>query len=560
MKLQHKARSLLVSVAWLLLVTSARAAPAERSVDVEVVDVSGGRAYLSAGSDAGLREGGQVKIGRHTFSLGAVSTKSAMFELRKQTVKRGDRGQASVSQASEQGVQQRKQPRALSSFQGQWPTAPRPAADQHPKPVPLGPITQSGDTRVWLMARAAGSVPMSSAGSPWARGELRARVLSSPFHALPLQLDVDAAMQLWAAGDPSFAATRSSRPIARVRALQLSYGEQAGLLAAAGRLRYAASTVGQLDGVKLQAPLVRGLRLGAFGGFIPDPLSGKPTLDTARFGGELTWEDLEASLRPRVTASAQATRFDGALDERRLQLNADLFPGRSHVGAYALGSLFDRDNPWNARAQELSAAGASFEARFGELQLSGRFDMRRPERSRWLASFLPEGWYCTLRAGSSQAEDVCRGSDARYLAQGDVGWYHDSVVLNAGATVSRTRYRDSEQLAGFASASFLRVLQVLHVDTGVFAQTGSLIRSVALNLGAGALLAHDRLDLSLRYRPALSRYYADTGAFVEHSVGASAQWSIDRNLSLTLGADAIASRDVSVLLLQSMLVWRPDAA
>jgi hypothetical protein len=551
---------LLCGALWLMLAARSQAAPDERTVEVEVVDVAGGRAYISAGADAGLHEGAQVHFGRHNFAVSAISASSAVLELRKQSLKRGDKGRASVSKQTGQGAEQRKRPRELAVFQGQWPAPARPAAGQHPKPVPLGPQTQSGQTRAWLMLRGTGSVPLSHAGSPWGRGELRARVQSEPFHALPLQLDADAALQLWAASGAAYERASASRPVLRVRALQLSYGEQTGLLAAAGRLRYAASTVGQLDGVKLQAPLVEGLRLAAFGGFMPDPLSGKPTLDSARFGGELTWEDLAATLRPRVTASAQATRFDGALDERRLQLSADMFPGRSHIGAYALGSLFDRDNPWNAHAQELSAAGASFEARFGELQLSGRFDMRRPERSRWLASFLPPGWFCTLRASTSQAgQEVCRGNDARYLAQADIGWYRSSVVLNAGASVSRTKYVESEQLAGFANASFLHVLEALHLDAGVFAQTGSLIRSAALSVGAGTLLAHESVDLSLRYRPALARYYVDTGAFIEHSVGANMQWSISHNLSLTLAADAIAGRDVSVLLLQSMLLWRPDA-
>lgn len=554
-------RGLLLLGALAAAVAPVRAAPSGQPVHVEVVDVAGGRAYITPGQDAGLREGGRVRFGKRLFVIEAVSASGAVVQLDKGTLQRGDKGRARVRLESEQGGKRREKPRELGMFVGQWPKPSLPASEQHPKPVPLGPPEQSQLARALVSLRAAGSVPLSSAGSPWARGELRARVTAEPFRSLPLRLDMDAAVQLWAASGGSYQAASASRPLLRVRAFEVGYGQQASLFAAAGRLRYAASTVGQLDGVKVQSELVDGLRLAAFGGFMPDPLSGKPTLDSARFGGELTWEDLSGALRPRVGLSVQATRFDGALDERRAHLTADIFPGRSHVGAYVLGSLFDRDNPFRARQQELSAAGGSFEVRAGELQLSGRFDMRRPERSRWLASFLPPGWFCARRAAADgSAEDECHGSDARYLAQGDVGWYRPDMVVNAGVTVSRTRYVDSEQLAGFANVSLLHLLQSMHLDAGLFAQTGSLIRSAALSLGGGALLAHDNVDVSLRYRPSLNRYYADTAPFLEHMLSANLLWGLGSELSLTLSADAIAGRDVSVLLLQSMLQWRPGSA
>jgi len=151
------------------------------------------------------------------------------------------------------------------------------------------------------------------------------------------------------------------------------------------------------------------------------------------------------------------------------------------------------------------------------------------------------------------------GSDARFLAQADVGLYRENLTLNGGVHVSRTRYVDSEQLAGFANASFLHIVEALHFDTGLFAQTGSLIRSAALSLGAGTLLAAESLDLAINYRPALTRYYADTSAFLEHSASASAIWQIDATLRLGVSADVIAGRDLSVLLMQSSLQWRPDA-
>jgi hypothetical protein len=407
------------------------------------------------------------------------------------------------------------------------------------------------------------SVPLSDRGSAWLRGELRARVRSEPFQALPLRLDADAALQLWAVGGAGQGASSASRPLVRIRALELAYGRESGLFTAAGRLRYAARTSGMLDGIKAQAPLVGGLSLSAFGGFVPDPLSGKPSSDAARFGAELAWEELKLPLRPRLSLSAQASRFDGRLDERRLHATADVWPASGHAGAYAALALFESDNPWNANTTELSAAGASFEMHSGGLEWSARIDMQGPERSRWLASFLPAGWFCTRSASAARAanaaEDSCRAGDARYLTQGDVAWRSSALAVSVGVTASRTAHVTSEQLAGFANVSFLRVLSQLHIDAGALAQTGSLMQSAAVNVGVGSLFAQDKLELSVRYRPALTRYTADEAAFVEQSLGGSLLLSLGANFQLSLTADAITGRDLHMLLLQSLIQWRPDA-
>ena len=534
---------------------------AQADVALVVDDVAGGRAYVSPGEAAGLRAGGSARFGAQSFRILHVSKQSAVLDLGGKALKRGQRGSARAEHVqAERASKLSQKPRALGELQGQWPRATLPALAQHPRPVPLGPVEQAGRTRAFVSLGASGSIPLSDPGSPWLRSELRARVRSEPWRALPLSLDADAALQLWAASGAGYSASSASRPLLRVRALELGYGREHGLYAAAGRLRYAAQNAGMLDGLKAQAPVAAGFSLAAYGGFVPDPLSGKPGTDAARFGGELAWEDLQLALRPRAALSAQGSHFDGALDERKLQANLDLFPGRSHAGAYAALSLFDRDNTLGARAQELSAAGASVETRFGEVELGARFDLARPERSRWLASLLPPGWFCTRRTTSNAADqDRCRSGDARYLAQADAAWHGERVRLGAGATWSRTLHADAEQLAGFANVSVLRVLDELHLDASALAQTGSLLRSAAVSIGAGSLLARGNLDVSLHYRPALTRYAADTGAFIEHGAGASLLWLLGRNVQLVLDADAISGRDLKVLLLQSMLQWRPDA-
>ena len=540
---------------------SAPSARADSNLALEVLDVAGGRAYINAGETAGLKSGDSVRFGAQSFRVLSVSKQSAVLELQGKRLKRGQRGSALVVRAERTEARAaRAKPHALSAFQEQWPRATVPALSQHPKPVPLGPQSESGRTRALLGLAAGGSIPLSAPGSPWLRGELSARVRSEPFRALPLALDADAALQLWAASGPGYARSSASRPLLRVRALELAYGGERALYAAAGRLRYASQLSGMLDGLKAQAPLGAGISLAAFGGFVPDPLSGKPQTGAARFGGGLSWEDQQHALRPRVSLEAQGSHFDGALDERKLQANVDVFPGRSHAAAYAALSMFDQDNAYGASTKELSAAGASVQTRFGRVELDARFDMARPERSRWLASFLPPGWFCTRRTTSNAAEqDLCRTGDARYVTQLDAAWRGERLVLGAGALWSRTSHTDAEQLAGFANVSLLRVLNALHLDASTLAQTGSLLRSASVSVGAGSLFAQDSVDISIHYRPALTRYQADTGAFIEHTARASVLFLLGRNLHLSLDADAIAGRDLKVLLLQSMLQWRPDA-
>jgi len=536
------------------LATSARA---EEQVSVEVVDIAGSHAYVRPGSSAGVHRGDTVRLGGRTYEVIASSAHSATFDRRGARLRIGARGTATTSPLAAESAA-RRSPRPLDTYRGQWPVASLPAASQHPKHVPLGAPETQGRAKIWLGMRNAVIVPMSGSPGPIADNELRGRLHYEPFEQTPWALDADLAVRVWIADQLKQRSGNRSRPLARVRQLQTSYGESDGFFAAAGRMPYAARTLGVLDGARAQTALGAGFTLGAFGGFVPNPLDERPDPDTTRFGVEAGYRNLEAFLRPDIAVTAQASRFAGKIDEQRLTSFVDFYPAESHLGAHAELSFFDRNNPWNAPPQQLTAAGVNGSLRLDAVELGGRFDMQRPERSRWLASYLYDGWLCTRAPALPGEDEPCRDDDARYLASLDAGLRLPTWLVRAGATRTSTANVDAEQLGGFLQAAALNVLGRLRLEAGVMGSTGSLLHTLGANCGLGSLFLKERLNLSIRYRPALSRYEADTGPFIEHMTGASLAFTPSSIFSLDLDADFITGRDVNVLLVQSLLTLRPD--
>jgi hypothetical protein len=231
-----------------------------------------------------------------------------------------------------------------------------------------------------------------------------------------------------------------------------------------------------------------------------------------------------------------------------------VYPGDSRVGGYAEVSLFDRNNPWNASSTELSAAGIDGSLRVDALEFGARFDMQRPERSLWLASFVPPEWLCT----HAPVAEACRDNDYHYLAAADAGFRTRDFTLRSGVTRSSTANVDADQLGAFLQGAVLDVIARVRIEAGASGSTGSLLHSAGANLGVGVPLAGDAVDVALRYRPALSRYEADTGTFLEHTISAAVALLPSANFSLDLDADFITGRDVDVLLVQTQLTLRPE--
>jgi len=525
-------------------------------ISVRVVDVAGGRAYIEPGATAGLRVGDTIEFGRRKYTVVGVTSSTAVLELDKSPLAVGTKTRATLDLEREpEKIAPLPPPAQLAAFRGIWPDAKRPASNQHPTPIPLGPILRTERSSVAFSLAGHGVAPTGGSGEGFAHAELRGVLHYEPFVETPFSLDADVAAQSFLGGSFSARTSPDSRPLLRVRALQAAYGNEGAFLAALGRLRHASGTLGSLDGVKLAAPLFSGLSIGAFGGFIQDPISGAISSRASRFGGEIAWEAADAEWRPRAVIGGYASQFEGALDERRVSFLFDANPSFGRLGVDAEASFFDADNPWNADTAEISTAGADVALRAGPLELGGRLAMQRPERSRYLASFLPPEWLCITRTSATQPQP-CIGNDATYIAAFDTSLSFSKARLSAGANTSRTENATVEQSSAFGNLRLLDLIGRMRLDAGAMGSQGSLLDTAAFTLSPGIVFMNGDADVSLRYRPALIRYQASTEAFVEHSLGGALWLSPSRSVDITLDADYVTGRDLDAVIVQSAMVWR----
>ena len=343
-------RSWALLILWLgqALLAAPDASARPRRVRVRVVDVSGDRAWLEPGSEAGLRRGDVVQIGRRRYEVVDTTASYGVIESRA-GLALGARGVARVDIDRTDGVvEPLATPTPLSEFDGAWPDPVHPADAQDPDPIPLGLVAEDRRLIIRLQASGGALIPLGERGTTLGRGVLRARVHAEPFSDLPFAVDADAAVQMFFARNVANRRGARSQSLLRFRQLQLSYGTDESFYGAIGRLRYAAQSVGMLDGLRVRTESFGPFTFGAFGGFVPDARDGRPAFDAARFGVEASARDLNAPLRPMASVVALGSVFDGSMDERRLLVQAQLLPGRSRVGGHFEMQLFDEDNPFGA--------------------------------------------------------------------------------------------------------------------------------------------------------------------------------------------------------------------
>lgn len=535
--------------------SSGSSAPADDAVTVEVVEVAGGRAYLTPGGARHVRIGHRVRIGGRRYPVIAVNAKNIVVNVGNGRLSPGQRGEVTVQLVEAPTFAKRPVPRPLAAFAGRWHPPQLPADAQTVRFVPLGVMSDERKNRAAFIVDYQRIQPLSGESFGIGRTRLRA-LLHAELSNVPLFLDADAFAEFWQASDLEQRPKNASRPFISVRQLELGYRGDV-LQGSVGRLRYASRALGSLDGARVSASLGEAWSLSAFGGTLADPLDGSPSSDASRFGAELGWQATSAAWQPRGSLTLQGSRFLGQLDERRITGLFESFPGAGRLGARAEVSLFDEDNPWGASTTELTAAGADASLRFDALRLGASLDMRRPERSLWLASFLPRGYFCVAEPLPAAAIEPCLGGDRRYAAALNAAWEATLWTADAGTTIATTRRAKADQTTGFINFRRRDLIGKLRLDAGATFSRGSLYQSAAVNIGPGMPFGDESADVSLYYRPSWMRYRAELDGFVEHGFGTRLWWALSPELDVSGSADALVGRDVDVLMFQLSVAYRP---
>jgi hypothetical protein len=543
----------------LLAVTSGAGAESGRRVTVEVVDIAGGRAYLMPGEAAGVGIGSVVVLRDRRYRVVGATAKHSVIEMKERELRVGMTGKANAD-TKRSATASLPKPKPLDAYENQWPEPVLPATKQTPEYVPLGSWSDEKRIDLSVSADVGGTIALS-AGESFGRAALRTQLHAEPFEQ-PVFFDVDLAVRSWFGGNIKDRPGNASRPVLAIRELQFGYGTPESPQVGLGRLPFVAVGVGRLDGLRVRSPSWGGFTIGAFGGTVPNPLDYLPTLNVARFGVQLAYQNESLESQPFVGLSVHASIFDGELDERRLNLEFDVFPGNARVSGYLELSLHDAVNPWQAPRLEVSAAGLDASFRVGLFQLTGRFDRRLPERSLWLTAYLPLGYLCNTvpdPATSVGDQIVCDNSrDARYFGGLDASWTFSKFALHAGANVVRSETAaEYNQLAGYLQGRVLRIADIAWMDVSVAAYSGSFVSDYAARLGAGVDIRRIA-ELSAYYRVSLNQYDADPNRWLQHSAGGILYLALRDDLDLGLRVDGMFGQDVSVLILSSNLTWRPS--
>ena len=558
-RLLLRSLTLLLMAATLLpmLTENASAALRRGRLRVKVVDVAGGRAYVAPGAEEGLHVDATVRIDGHAYKVREVTASYGVLEIGEHALRIGEQGSAIVDERRAKGATERlTPPKALDEYEGQWPEAEKPSGAQSPEAIPLGPMQRPRRLRLSVTGNGALLLPLRRPDETVGIGGLRARVHAEPFRELPLAVDADAALELWLGGGLDPSASRSRRRI-QVRQLQIAWGQQDQFYAALGRLRYAASTLGQLDGLRVQSPRLGPLAFGAFGGFVPNPQTGRPAFNAARFGAEATFHDPEAGLRPLLRLVGHGSLFEGEPDERRLTASFQLQPGKSYVGGSVEVSNFDANNEWGVERVDVTAASLDTTLRFGSFRIGARASMRQPERSKWLASYLPPGWLCRWTPDPTGGADLCNGSAGRrFMGTATAGFELERIAISAGSTAIYVRGLPGlNQLGGFASFRALRIFDIARFDLSLMASNGVVLETWGGSAALGVSLGGDLIDATVRYRPAYTRFGADVDYFLEHQVGGHVLVRPIRDLDILLDAQGLFGRQVNALIAQLAVTW-----
>ena len=530
-----------VAIVLLLAASIAQAAP----VTVKVIEIAGGLAYLDQGSTAGIQRGAKVTIAGRVFIVVEVTEKSAVIELGSAAVAVGASGTAEVTAQKTEGKTLEK-PRPPDAFRDQWPDPTPPALAQKPVHVPLGSGKARGRSSVTLIGH---GLAVGDRKRVDASAEARLIASFEMMNSGPLAVDVDVSGRAYREG-----ADKLSRVPFFARTAQLRYGSAADPRLALGRLRFAASAVGMLDGARASARFSR-FEAAAFGGIVPDPISGKPDTSAARFGAEVAYDDPAHAWRPRASITAYGSTWEGELDERRLVASAQVSRAAWWADGWAEAQAFSSDNPWKAKSVEIVGAGTTVQWRRRGTHVGADVTYLRPERSLRLAAALPPSWLCTLRPQTGDVVEACDPVDSWTSGALFAGMRGGAWSVDAIGTVGRTNGRDTTyDTSGFLGAEYR--FGVRRILAAVSASRAGFVQSTAAQIGVGAALSRN-LDATLSYRPELLDYVAATEPFLLHTGVLDVHWAIRGDLDLALSGMGTTGTDRDAMAVLTTIVWRP---
>ena len=534
--------------AWLVaaIVAAPQAALADR-VAVKVIEVAGDVAYVSPGRTAGLAAGTKIAFGADTRSVLEVTDTTASVKLDGLVLAIGQAGTAEVVAGAGSAATGDKALRAAQVV-AEWPDPVPPAEAQAPKAVPLGNMRRStGAAHVTVIGSGYGA--LARGGQSFADGQARVIASWDMMTDRPLAGDLDVAGRFYSEGYDKHLRVPVFASVA-----QLRYGSAMDPAFAIGRLRYAASSVGMLDGARGSVHL-GSLELAAFGGLVPDPISGKPDTGASRFGAEAIYDLRTVPWEPRVAVTASGSTWGGQVDERRLAVDASAARGPVFLNGWAEAQAFSADNPWNAHALELTGAGANAEWRAHGNHLGVDLDYLRPDRSLRLAAALPAAWLCTETPKPGDVAEGCRGGDSWTTATASAGTRRGIFTLDAYGTVGRTHLIETS----LDTSAFVRgevQLGRRRISLGGTVGKASFGSWDSGEVGFGTTM-WQATDLLLRYRAELLDYVASSGPVLMHSVTADLRVPWSTSIDLALSAVGTTGPDRSLVALLTTLVWRP---
>ncbi len=513
---------------------------------VSVVEIAGDGAYLSPGRAAGLVPGSHVQLHGRDFVVSAATEKFAVIDRAGTPLAIGEAGSASATPSQLARGEKLPAPKPLEAFRDQWPTAELPAATQQVVAVPLGNATAAGRSRLTVTSTLSGG--LDSAGT---NGELETRAVGSfaLMSQQPLGADVDAAFRLFGEGWNAHERT----PLF-VNAAQLRWGDPADPNVLVGRLRYAATSLGMLDGGRAMLH-VGNFELAAFGGVLPDPVSGHPNTDASEFGAELVWDLAKSAWQPRVAVTAHGTTWDGAIDERVVSVAASAHHDGVLLDAWADAQMFSANNPWNAPTVDLTGAGATAEWRHLGSHVGIDLTFMRPQRSLRLAAALPADWLCARAPQPGDVDESCSGEDYWIAATASAGKSGRGWSIDAVGSIGETRGIAS----GYDTSGYIRAELGPRLVRFVLAPSGGHDTSgawFATDIGV-ATAPSPHVDLALTYRPERLDYVAAAGASFVQALVTELHWAVTPSFDVAVSAVGSIGGDLNALDLITTLAWRP---